>query len=640
MPYRTLAFAFLVVMALFGRAGAAPPTTLSPDAYGRLPNVDQVTLSPSGEFYAYVNTTDGQRQAVVKTLAGQLKLVAPLGVNKLRNLEWAGDDHLAITESLTGSVQSDFGEYYGSILMNINTKKSFIVFKECPSVFHHTYGFYGSVSRNGHRYGYFGGLTMQKTRGFDPTFNAHSFIELYSVDLDSGGCDIAATGLRYPHQWALDGSGAVVAHALYDTLSEEWTLRPGVEGGAPLATLHEPLGEVTLVGLGRTPGTVIVHKAAPEEWSLSDGRHTPLATEGPVDRYMFDPTSRRLLGVSLGGDQPRQQFFDPVLNARQAAFRRALGGEPAILSWSADFKRLILFTEASGDAGTYWLVDGGSVKPLAYRYPDIPDANVGSSRAVIYKAADGLEIHGVLTLPPGRTPKDLPVVVIPHGGPEEHDQIGFDWIAQAFAGQGYAVFQPNFRGSSGYGREFRDAGFGQWGRKMQSDISDGLAELARQGIINPARACTVGATRYGGYAALAGVTLQHGLYRCAVSYAGLGDMSTYFDMVASSEGRSAQSRYYQKFLGAQRMGDSVLGQISPAAFADRADAPILLMHGEDDTVVPISQSREMERKLRAAGKPVELLTFKSEDHWLSRDITRRQVLSAAIAFVEKNNPPD
>jgi dipeptidyl aminopeptidase/acylaminoacyl peptidase len=125
-----------------------------------------------------------------------------------------------------------------------------------------------------------------------------------------------------------------------------------------------------------------------------------------------------------------------------------------------------------------------------------------------------------------------------------------------------------------------------------------------------------------------------------VSYAGIGDMSTFFDVKARDEGDSAASRYLQKFIGVQSMGDAILHQISPVAFVDRVEAPVLLIHGEDDTVVPISQSLEMERKLRSAGKPVELLRIKGEDHWLSQDATRKQVLAAALAFVEDHNPPD
>jgi dipeptidyl aminopeptidase/acylaminoacyl peptidase len=406
-----------------------------------------------------------------------------------------------------------------------------------------------------------------------------------------------------------------------------------------IAALNHPYGEITLIGPGRSPGTVVVDKAVPEEWSLADGAHKPLDADRVVDCCILDPTTRRALGVWSEGDDPRQFFFDPTLKARQAAFTRALGGAPIISSWSADFRRLVLYTNRGSDAGTYWLFDGKGVQPFGYAYPELPDANVGPTQIIAYKAADGLELHGVLTLPPGREAKALPLVVLPHGGPQEHDTLRFDWMAQAFAGHGYAVFQPNFRGSSGYGVEFRDAGFGQWGRKMQTDISDGVAELARQGVVDPKRACIVGAS-YGGYAALAGVTVQQGFYRCAVSYAGLSDLN-YLLNEELGDDRNAGSRYIRKFIGAEAhsYADAVK-DISPARLAARADAPILLIHGKDDSVVPIGQSREMERVLRGAGKSVEFIELKGEDHWLSRDATRKAMLAAALSFVERHNPAD
>jgi dipeptidyl aminopeptidase/acylaminoacyl peptidase len=251
-------------------------------------------------------------------------------------------------------------------------------------------------------------------------------------------------------------------------------------------------------------------------------------------------------------------------------------------------------------------------------------------------------MHGVLTLPPGRTAHGLPVVVLPHGGPQARDYPGFDWWAQAFAARGYAVFQPNFRGSSGYGRAFVDAGHGQWGRKMQTDISDGLAALAVQGIVDPKRACIVGAS-YGGYAALAGVTVQHGLYRCAVADAGVADlrqMLKYEDAKSGYDASSSTMRYWKQFMGASSASDDSLDAISPAALAGQADAPILLIHGKDDTVVPFAQSLEMQAALKRANKPVEMVVMPNEDHWLSRPETRLSMLTAAVAFVQKYNPAD
>ena len=262
-------------------------------------------------------------------------------------------------------------------------------------------------------------------------------------------------------------------------------------------------------------------------------------------------------------------------------------------------------------------------------------------KPITYKAADGLEITGYLTLPHGRAPKDLPLVVLPHGGPEGRDTLGFDWWSQALASRGYAVLQPNFRGSEGFGDKFVEAGYGQWGKLMQTDLSDGVRHLAKQGLIDPKRVCIVGAS-YGGYAALAGATMDRGVYRCAASVAGPADLRRMLidnnDRFGS--GRNAGLRYWLRFMGADGVKDPDLSAISPAKMADRIDIPVLLIHGKDDTVVPYVQSTIMADAMKKAGKPVELVTLNGEDHWLSRGATRLQMLTSVVGFLEKNNPPN
>jgi dipeptidyl aminopeptidase/acylaminoacyl peptidase len=230
-------------------------------------------------------------------------------------------------------------------------------------------------------------------------------------------------------------------------------------------------------------------------------------------------------------------------------------------------------------------------------------------------------------------------VVLAHGGPAARDTMGFDWWAQAIASRGYAVLQANFRGSTGYGEAFMEAGYGEWGRKMQTDLSDGVRWLASEGLIDPSRVCIVGAS-YGGYAALAGPTLDTGVYRCAVSVNGVSDLRRMVEVEArAGVNRNNETvRYWNRFMGAERLGDRSLDERSPSRLAAQADAPILLIHGRDDTVVPLEQSRLMAQALRRADKPVEFIELEGEDHWLSRSDTRLRMLTETMRFLQAHNP--
>ena len=438
----------------------------------------------------------------------------------------------------------------------------------------------------------------------------------------------------------------MIAHSEYEEKSGTWRLYYGNDRKKVLFEKVSPFDDLTLVGQGRSTGTILIGDNAGEadimaEVSAADGKREELFSEVSVDEILTDRDTGLLIGAIIL-EPPYAIFFDAALQARFDATRKAFPGlQMHLASFSRNLDRLIVETDGGEDSGTFWFVDiaSGKASPIGRAYPSIHPADVGPTSLVKYTAADGLTIEGVLTLPPGRKAENLPVVVLPHGGPiGAADRIRFDYWPQAYASAGYAVFQPNYRGSSGYGRKFRDAGFGQWGRKMQTDLSDGLAYLAAQGVVDPKRACIVGAS-YGGYAALAGVTLQHGIYRCAVSVAGPADMPAFFNW-ATGRGYNSATRYWRAVTGADKEGDEVMRSISPAKFAGQADAPILLIHGKDDTVVPIEQSEKMASALKSAGKPVEFMKMAGEDHWLSRGATRTAMLKAAVEFVKLHNPAD
>ena len=237
-------------------------------------------------------------------------------------------------------------------------------------------------------------------------------------------------------------------------------------------------------------------------------------------------------------------------------------------------------------------------------------------------------------MPPGAATKDLPVVILPHGGPESRDVAEFDWLSQFLASRGYAVLQPQFRGSVGYGEKFRQAGYRQWGGLMQDDVSDGVRHLIATGVADPSRVCIVGAS-YGGYAALAGAAFTPELYACAVSISGVSDLPAMIGSTKKNYGSDSDSvAYWIDHIGPATDPNTIAK--SPARSASTVRAPVLLLHGADDSVVPIQQSKAMQRALLEAGKPVTFVTLTGEDHWLSRSATRTRVLQELETFLAEH----
>ena len=638
---RIVVLSLLLIGSLFSlhAFAAAPPL----EAYGKLPSLELVTLSPSGKRLAMVMASGNDRRLMVFEIGGKPLGVYGVGDVKIRDLDWAGDEYVVIHVSQTVNLGYLYGyehELWRIVVadLKLNTLKSLL--DNDDRIFGAHFGHYGYRLIDGRWYVYLRTLPVENGRLGNP--------RLSRVDLGTRETQRVAWNADRYSDWLIDKSGNVLANAQYKDRRGDWQLYAGKDRDRELAAGRDPLGSNALLGQGRTPGTVF-YRLVDEEGSSHyleaalDGSRSPEELLSDVDAigFRFDPVSGALAGYISQGDARELTLLSPKLQARVDATRKAFPGRYVhFYSTSDDFNRFVVKTEGPRDTGSWWLVDipNGKADIIGSAYEGVPADEVGDVRMIDYVAADGLKLRGVLTLPPHREAHKLPVVVMPHGGPAARDYPEFGWWAQAYASHGYAVFQPNFRGSTGYGIGLRQAGNGEWGRKMQSDVSDGLAELVKQGIVDGKRACIVGAS-YGGYAALAGVTLQQGLYRCAVSVGGVSDLKEMLQYEETEKDSDVVMRYWKQFMGARSSYDKALEPLSPARLGNQADAPVMLIHGRDDTVVPIDQSKRMRKALERAGKPVEFVELKGEDHWLSREETRLAMLRSAVSFVETHNPP-
>jgi TonB family protein len=274
---------------------------------------------------------------------------------------------------------------------------------------------------------------------------------------------------------------------------------------------------------------------------------------------------------------------------------------------------------------------------FAAPYMKLIDQPMSEVKPVRYEARDGLSIPGYLTLPRGREAKGLPLIVMPHGGPFVRDRYAFDPMVQLLASRGYAVLQPNFRGSTGYGRDYVEKGYGQMGLKMQDDLDDGVAWLAGDGTVDPKRVCILGSS-YGGYAALWGAIRNPEIYRCAVSFAGVTDVAGILKYDSKFLLARRYFKQHRKKIEGEQKRD--LAAVSPLQQADRLKVPVLIAHGEQDSTVPADQSRKLVAVLKARGAPVQSAFYSEAAHGFSSSAESLDFMKRVEAFLELHNPAD
>jgi dipeptidyl aminopeptidase/acylaminoacyl peptidase len=351
---------------------------------------------------------------------------------------------------------------------------------------------------------------------------------------------------------------------------------------------------------------------------------------------IFSDVTDDLLATVYVGDRVRIYPKTPEFTRDLEHLRRALpDGELGVSAQTADERYWIVSVERDVDPGAAYLFDreAGTASLLYRSRPTLPSDHLALMKPVRYQARDGLTIPAYLTLPRGVEARNLPTVIMPHGGPWGRDMWGYDAYAQFLANRGYAVLQPNFRASTGYGKKFLNAGNRQWGiGSMQHDISDGVAYLVSEGVADPRRVAIFGGS-YGGYATLAGVAFTPELYAAGVSYVGPSNLLT---LLASIPPYWAPVRRIFN----HRLGDpdnpadlELLKKMSPIHAADRIRAPLLVIQGANDPRVNKAESEQIVVSLRDRGRPVEYLLAPDEGHGFAGRTNRLAVAAAMEKFL-------
>jgi dipeptidyl aminopeptidase/acylaminoacyl peptidase len=628
-------------------ADAAPPPAA---AFGRIPAIVDAEISPDGRRVAVLGGEDTQRILSIATIDQPTLPVLQLGDVEITEINWVGDSFVlakaAYWEKADARRSYRIERHIGitpeakAVSRFLNPAGATTILIDQPLL-----GVTASPPRAIV-------LSMAEAAGVSATVDSHlrqkrgeAGMAVWSVDPANGRSRLVQRGDLDAASWSVDLAGEPRVRVDIDALNNRYSIAGRAKGRDQWKRIHgqEEGGAIgDYFGYSEPDDAIyLMTDAGLVRKGLADGAVTAFADNAPSLRLIRDVHRNTAAGIASGFERTEYRWFDPEIGAAHATLARAFRTQDVELQgWSQDRSRFVARASSPGAPPVWYLYDRPrkEISPLGEEYPELKGALLGTTRWFTYAARDGLQIPAYVTLPPGAASNQarLPLVVLPHGGPSARDTYDFDYLVQFLATRGYAVLRPQFRGSEGFGADHEKAGAGEWAGKMQTDLIDGIAALAAAGDIDPARVCVVGAS-YGGYAALAGAAFHPDAYRCAVSVAGISDIGQMLLEESRIYGRDSVA---MEALRADVAATSraKLVEASPRLRAGAIKAPILLIHGDKDTIVRVEQSERMAEALAKAGKPHELTVIADESHYFTRGANRTRMLEAIEAFLSKNLP--
>ncbi len=614
------------------RAGIIPVKN-----FAALPLLTNPVLSPSGRRIAARTTEAGNARLIILDADNPEKVLQAVAIGNVRvsAMRWAGDNRLLLTvlgtERFAAGVEIPFLRL---IAVDAATGNSRIMDRKSRGLFAGDVLYADPTGR------------WALVASQDDIF---SYPSVKRVDLETGATTLVEKARTGVWDWYADEQGVVRAGVANE--GRRWTVWYRDAARQPLQAVKGKFpkdddssvdrfifgrGAKSWVVTNERSGRFGVYK-----YDFANRQVGDVVFEHPkndVDDITYDTLTGEITAIEYHDDRPRTVWLDPELKALQAKVDKALpGAVNTLVDWSDDHNRVLVWSGSAADPGHYLLLDRKAAKmhSLFETYAQVPEALLAPVTAITYRARDGLELPAYLTLPKGRDPKNLPLIIMPHGGPFARDEWSYDPFVQFLANRGYAVLQPQFRGSTGYGKDFVAKGYGEYGRKMQDDLDDGVDWLVRAGKVDPARVCIVGMS-YGGYAAMWGAVRNPERYRCAASWAGVSDLKAQLKFDRKSFSATRYFREWRSKVAGEGKVD--LATVSPISFADRIRTPLLIAHGEDDDTVPAKQSRAMVEALTKARANVTSVFYKDSGHDFGSAADLEDFLRRLEAFLLKNNP--
>lgn len=613
---------------------AAPlPDAVPVEAFAALPAIDNPKLSPDGTKIAGKIAINGKQVLLVQPLFGDGKPAALAeGKIDINWWEWVNDNWLVLGVGDDDVVYDE--DVYITRIAGVSADMTTIKWVDPNRTGIDADDVIWFAEDGSPR------VLLSKETGIQS--ESQWYPSVFDVDVSTGKAKLVVPSIDEVWDWDADASGTVRYGVIWHDGKKRGVVYRGPGGGKFERVMLGKREEDSIPepAIYRADGSALA-------FDDGDGRDAlyeltlPSFTLGKrilgdprydIESIITNPARNDVAGYRVVDKRNHFAWLDPDLKDIQSGLDQTLGaGNGRIVSWSRDRKKILVEVGTPSQAGGlyYWNTDGARMDRIAWNNITLQNRTLSPVSTIEYKARDGAPIEAVMTLPRGRSAKALPLIVMPHGGPAARDSEEYDWWVQYLAELGHAVIQPNYRGSTGYGKAFHDLGKGEWGLKMQDDLIDAATWAATQGIADPKRVCIVGAS-YGGYAAMRGAQRDGAHYRCAVSYAGISDLGAMLRYDRNLLGRGVVD-YWKK-----QAPD--FAAVSPRFHAADFGVPILIAHGVEDKRVPIKQSRMLVSELQKAGKPFEYLEQKLGDHHFSRTEDRLEFLKAMKAFLDKYNP--